>query len=161
MTKRRRSWTVAAGLIIAIGAAGCGSDDPAATFSSDQPGLDGPVVRYRERSVDGGEDAEIGGVIEIEGDCLYLAPVAGGGERYPVVWPYSSEWDAETPGVRLGSGTVLAVGDRVDTAGGYHGVEAVLALAGQDAVDLVADCLDNTYGEIAVINNLESLVWPD
>lgn len=115
-------------------------------------GLDGPVMRHVEPSSSESEDALISGVIEIEGDCLYLA-FDEVGERYPVVWPASTAWDSNTGRVLLANGESVGEGDTVNGGGGYYYVGNVEAIAGSTAADRAGECVDNPFGEIAVVNN--------
>lgn len=133
---------------------GCGSDITSTEAAEPAPatGLDGPVLRHLAPSANGGEDAEIRGVIEIEGDCLYIAD-HGGGERYPVVWPASTVWGPQAGLVVLPNGDSVGHGDPVYGGGGYWYVDDVVAIAGEDAATRARKCVDNRYGEIAVVNN--------
>lgn len=115
-------------------------------------GVDGPVLRHVGGFSGDGEDAQVGGAVQIEGDCLYLS-FDDEQERYPVVWPASTAWDEDDGRVLLPNGDMVGQGDAVDGGGGYHDVDDVQRIAGQTAADLAAVCLDNRYGEIAVINN--------
>lgn len=164
----RRIAGAAGVLMICAVLAGCGSDDEpivaslgAADEAADQPdaedsepavGLVGPVMRHLEPLAYEGEDAEVTGALVVEGDCLYLDP-GDPGERFPVVWPAATSWDAETGRVLLANGESVGPGDRVWGGGGYYGVANVEAVAGEAAAAVAADCVDNTYGEIAVVNN--------
>ena len=131
--------------------AGCTtSSDSAVILGS---GLDGPVVRHQEPIGDGGEDAEVGGTLILEGDCLYLGPVAGSGDRYPVVWPAGTGWGAGTTSVVLPSGERVGLGEAVVGGGGAHFLSSVTSAAGDEAAQLVESCLDNTTGEITLVNN--------
>ncbi len=126
---------------------GCGvAEEPSAA------GLDGPVMRHIEEFSGGGEDAEIRGVLVIEGECLYLA-FDEVGERYPIVWPASTVWDADAGRVQLPNGETVGPGDSVYGGGGYHSVGDVEALAGSAAAARARECVDNQYGEIAIVNN--------
>lgn len=100
----------------------------------------------------------MGGKLVLDGDCLYLGLLEGPGERFPVVWPARTRWDADSNSVVLPSGDHVAIGESVSGGGGFHELSSVLAIAGEDAETLVDSCLDNTYGEIAIINNFDSAV---
>ncbi|MCP3880767.1 MAG: hypothetical protein GY701_20590, partial [Sulfitobacter sp.] len=137
------------------GVGACGSIDGASEDGAPRPsigdqvvaGLDGPVMRHRDAESSHGEDAEIKGILEIDGGCLYVA-LDEVGERYPVVWPSSTVWDADARQVVLASGQVVKDGDRVYGGGGYHYVDDVQRVAGEAAVDVADRCVDNRYGEI-------------
>lgn len=136
--------------------AGCGSDEASTEAAeparADATGLDGPVMRHLAPFASEGEDAEVRGVVEIEGDCLYIA-LGEVGERYPVVWPASTSWDPGTRRVMLANGNSVGHGDSVYGGGGYRYVDDVAAAAGEAAADRARECVDNQYGEIAVVNN--------
>lgn len=79
--------------VLALTAAACGS--------STGSGLDGPVMRYPNQSGSGdGMAAEIRGVLEQDGDCLYVS-LDEIGERYPILWPAGTAWDAEAAAVLI------------------------------------------------------------
>lgn len=109
-------------------------------------------MRYTTSFGEGGEDAEVKGRLELAGDCLYLGS-DDVGQRYPVVWPARTTWDAEDEAVIGPSGTRMAVGSEVYGGGGYHKVEDVGRSLGPEAEALATRCIDNTYGEVAFINN--------
>ena len=109
-------------------------------------------MRHLEPYANEGEDAEVRGVVEIEGDCLYVV-LNEVGERYPIVWPASTSWDPDTGRVVLPGGESVGHGDSVYGGGGYRYVDDVEAIAGEAAADLARECVDNQYGEIAVVNN--------
>ncbi|HWS59017.1 MAG TPA: hypothetical protein VN257_10790 [Actinotalea sp.] len=147
-------WAVLPGLALVLVVGACAGTHEA------QPPLDGPVMRYPEApSGGGGLDAEIRGRLVLEGDCLYLT-VDELGERYPIVWPAGTTWDAEHTAVVSPTGAQMAVGRDVDGAGGYLGVADVERSLGPEAAALAARCLDNTYGEIAFVNNGDTAIAP-
>ncbi|MEQ8717892.1 MAG: hypothetical protein RIE08_09800 [Acidimicrobiales bacterium] len=116
-------------------------------------------MRHLEGNSGDNEAAEIRGVLEIEGACLYVA-LEEIGERYPVVWPSSTSWDGDSQRVILASGQTLEAGDSIYGGGGYHSVEDVHRLAGEAAADLAERCVDNQYGEIAIVNNQSDAIAP-
>ena len=130
----------------------CGSSELSNDSSADSAGLDGPVLVHLDASATDGEDAEVRGVLEIEGDCLFVA-LDEVGERYPVVWPASTQWDSATSQVLLPNGDSVGAGDSVYGGGGYHDVDYLVGVAGRGAADLAERCVDNRYGEIAIVNN--------
>lgn len=134
---------------------GCGSGEVstgAETGSSVAAGLDGPVMVHLEASANQGEGAEVRGVVEIEGDCLYVA-LDEVGERYPVVWLAGTTWDPVAEEVLLESGESVGHGDSVYGGGGYKYLDDFAGVGGDDAVARAEQCVDNQYGEIAVVNN--------
>ncbi len=115
-------------------------------------------MRWPDASGSGdGMDAVVSGVLEIEGECLYAARDEIG-ERYPVLWPSGTRWDADAQTVVTPAGATLVAGDEVDGGGGYLYIGDIERLAGGDAAELAQRCLDNTYGEIAVVNNSDSAI---
>lgn len=139
-----------AALLVLIVAVGCGGGG--------EP-LDGPVMRYPTSASDGGVDAEVKGRLELAGDCLYIA-FDEVRERYPVVWPAGTTWDAEDQAVVGPSTTRMPVGSEVYGGGGYYKVEDVKRSLGAEAEALAASCVDNTYGEVAFINNEKGAIGP-
>ncbi|MDO8107643.1 hypothetical protein Q6348_10590 [Isoptericola sp. b441] len=118
--------------------------------------LDGPVMRYTERSARGGMDALVRGRLVLEGDCLYL----DGEERYPVVWPAGATWDGERSAVVSPNGAVLPVGTDVSGGGGYLSLADVEQVLGAEASQLAQRCVDNSDGEVAFFNNASDAVGP-
>ncbi len=115
-------------------------------------GVDGPVLRHLAREATDGADAEIVGTLEIQDDCLYLRS-EDGEERYPIVWPNRTRWDSGRQVVILPNRDEVGLTDRVTGRGGFHTVAGVRTTAGLDAAALAERCLDNTYGEVAIVNN--------
>ena len=144
----------AAVIVVVLALAACGnSSDSAST-------VDGPLIRYPERSSSGdGMAAEVEGRLEHEGDCLYLQHDELD-ERYPVIWPAGSTWDATDPAVLSPSQVRMPVGSEVYGAGGYLYVDDVERLIGSAAATLAAQCVDNAYGEIAFVNNHDDGIGP-
>lgn len=126
--------------------------------SSSASAVDGPVMRWPDSSGSGdGMGALVSGVLELDGECLYVARDEVG-ERYPVLWPSGTRWDADAQAVVTPAGETLVAGDEVDGGGGYLYIGDIERLAGGDAAELAQRCLDNTYGEIAVVNNSDSAI---
>jgi hypothetical protein len=120
--------------------------------------VDGPVMRYPGSSYSGGQmDAEVRGVLELEGACLYV-DLDEVGERYPVLWPSGTRWDGDSQAVVTPEGEALSMGEEVYGSGGYLKIADVESRAGADAADLARQCIDNTYGDVAVVNNSESAI---
>lgn len=131
--------------------AGCSSEDSASGDPESAEGIDGPVLRHSLPFATEGEDAAVGGVVEIDGDCLYLVN-DNIGMRVSVVWPATTSWDAESRLVRLANGESVGVGDRVLGGGGYRHVERVRLIVGDAVADRAQGCGDGT-SEVAVVNN--------
>lgn len=113
-------WGVGAVAVMTL-LGGCGSNvastdaaGPSHDDSAIATGLDGPVMHHVGAYANEGEDAEVRGVVEIEGDCLYVA-LDEVGERYPVVWPASTSWDPDTGRVKS-----LGYGNGPDVAQQIH-----------------------------------------
>ncbi len=136
-------------------ATSCGDSSDATTTA-----LDGPVMRYPEpASRDDREDAEVRGRLQLDGDCLYVA-LDELKERYPVVWPAGTTWDADNESVISPSGSGMPVGSDVYGGGGYYYVDDVGRLLGDEAQARAARCVDNAYGEIAFVNNADDGIRP-
>ncbi len=135
--------------------------DPANPPDYLNSGVVGPVMRHPQRAEIGEDqlDAEVRGVLELEQDCLYVA-LDEVGERYPILWPSSTTWNPGTNTVVLPSGQSIAIGDSVYGGGGYFYVDDIERLAGEEAAELAARCVDNDYGEIAVVNNADLAIAP-
>ena len=116
--------------------------------------LVGPVMRYPNPAPvdEPGMAAQIAGVLEQEGSCLY---VAGGDsdERYPILWPAGTTWDEESSSVIPPGGKPIPVGAKVLGGGGVQNVSVVESAAGAAAYERALECVDNIYDEIAVVNN--------
>lgn len=139
--------------IVGLGLAvsGCTTTDPT--------GVDGPIMHHIAPPSGDDEDAEIRGLIEISEGCVYVA-LDEVSERYPVVWPRGTSWDSDIQAVVLPSGELLAAGDAVYGGGGYRYVDDIEQVVGPEAAALAEACVDNTYGEIAVVNNSASAIGP-
>ena len=121
--------------------------------------VDGPVLRHPQRSErDEGLAAEIRGELQVEGECLYVAP--GEGDRYPILWPAGTAWHHQSRSVISPTGTSIPVGTTIAGGGGYLYVVDVERLAGEWAALAAERCVDNTYGEIAVVNNAPTAIGP-
>ena len=107
-----------------------------------------------------GLDAGIRGVLQLEGDCLYVLRVEGD-ERYPVVWPAESSWNDEQHAVITPNGDRIEIGAEIDGGGGYFYASELEPLVGPEGAELAMRCVDNTYDEVAVVNNSASAIGPD
>jgi len=70
-------------------------------------------------------------------------------------------WNPDANTVVLPWGQSVAIGDSVYGGGGYFYVDDIERLAGKEAAELAGRCVDNQYGEIAVVNNHDSAIGPD
>ena len=68
--------------------------------------------------LNGGEDAEVGGVVDTSGECVTVR-IEGSGPDNGFVWPNGTGWDSDR-GVVLPNGRILAHGDTISGGGGYH-----------------------------------------
>jgi hypothetical protein len=135
-----------------------GSTTSSSTDVAETSELDGPVMRYPRRSSETvGMAAEVSGVLQLEGPCLYA--VSGTpGERYPVLWPAGTRWDEVHKSVVPPSGEPMPIGSRVYGCGGYLYLRDVERLAGPEASALASTCVANKYSEIAVVNNADTAI---
>lgn len=148
LCRLKRLWLV--GSLAAVALAACGSSSGEA--------VDGPVMRYPSSSGSGdGMDGVIRGVLELDGECLYVARDVVG-ERYPILWPSGTEWDADNQSVVTSGGESMPIGGEVLGGGGFLYLDAVDRLAGSDAADLARACVGNTSGQIAIVNNSGSAI---
>ena len=136
MRKRLRLLVVAAATLLVV--SGCSGS------------VDGPVIEGNRRS--GGTDAEVLGVVVIEGDCIYLRQ-ADVDTRYPVVWPHGTSWNRPESAIKLPNGTLVYDGDQVYGGGGYYHEGNLDEYAVAEGIELALRCVDNQYGEVAVFNS--------
>ena len=149
---------------------GCGFTQPWSSTSAQRwsavfgvaqdSAIDGPVIRYPQRSDDPEQLAAlVRGTLQLEGPCLYVFSHEAG-ERYPVVWPAGTRWDEASKSVVSTAGELMAIGGEVSGGGGYFYVADVEHLVGPEAASLASKCVDNRYGEIAMVNNLDTGIGP-
>ena len=158
--------TVAVGLVVWLGA---GDDDeqPApgsptttteAVAAFPDGAIDGPVMRHLPPLEEESEAAEIQGTLVLEGDCLLVD--SPWGERYPIVWPAGTTWDAEDEAVVLHSGERLAVGSDIQGGGGYSGAGGLSARLGDEVAALAEMCVEGEFEEVAYLGNTPDAVRP-
>lgn len=125
---------------------------PTTSTIAEATSIDGPVIRYPLPSTDEvGMAAEIRGVLQLEGACLYVSTADG--VRYPVLWPAGTTWDELNQYVVLPGLVAIPMGNVVLGGRGFLNVSNVERLADSVAADRARECVDNTYDEIAVFNN--------
>ena len=100
----------------------------------------------------GGDDAEVLGVVVIEGDCIYLRQ-AEIDTRYPVAWPHGTSWNRAESAIKLPDRTLVYNGDQAYGGGGYHKEGNLDRYTVAEGVELALRCVDNQYGEVAVLNS--------
>ncbi len=112
--------------------------------------VDGPVIEGNRSS--GGSDAEVFGIVVVEGGCIYLRQ-DGIDTRYPVVWPHGTSWSSAESAIKLPDGSLVYDGDQVYGGGGYPTEGNLDQYTVAEGVELALRCVDNQYGEIAVFNS--------
>ena len=151
-----------AALVLLLVVAACKSSDStdspraiatSSTTAEEARAVDGPVMRYQDASSTSGNLATLlQGVLQLEGDCLYMFQ-SGTEERFPVLWPAETRWDAPNQSVVSPLGEIMKIGDAVEGRGGYFYLSDVALLAGNAVANLSAQCVDNAYRQVAVIEN--------
>jgi hypothetical protein len=157
-------------LALLVGLAACSGDGASAqrgegagttsgsTAAAVVGAVDGPVMRHPAPSSSGeGMAAEVRGVLQLEGACLYVF-LDEVGQRYPVLWPAGTSWDEGSEAVIPPAGLPMDVGSQVRGSGGYLYLDDVELLAGPEAAALASSCVDNDHGEIAVVNNQDTAI---
>ena len=131
-------------------------DRPTPPPSQDLDGVDGPVVRHTSPYWDEAMLESVNGVLGLEGDCLFLSRPEWP-DRYPVVWPAGTAWDAENQAVVTPAGEMLRIGQEVNGGGGFNDGESVEYFAGAEARELVQRCLGDS-DQVAIVNNNASAI---
>jgi len=157
--------TAAIALLLALAACGeSGSNGAPAVIATSSTtaeqarAIDGPVMRYQDASSTSGALATLlDGVLQIEGDCRYLVQDSRA-QKFPVVWPAGTRWDAPNQSVISPAGVVMAMGSRVEGRGGYFFLSDVNLLAGPAASNFAVHCLDSD--QIVVFQNNAAAVGP-
>jgi hypothetical protein len=121
--------------------------------------IDGPVMRYQETSSTSvGLANLLVGVLQVEGDCLYLVQNPVG--RFPILWPAGTRWDGPNQSVVSPVGEVMRIGGSLEGSGGFFYLSDVHLLAGSAALNLAARCVDNSFRQIAVVENADRAIGP-
>ena len=120
--------------------------------------IDGPLMRYQDSSsTSGGLATLLNGELQLEGNYLYLV-VTSLDQRFPILWPAGTRWDAANQSVVSPAGAVMHMGDKVEGRGGYFFLSDVNLLAGTAASNLAVQCLDGD--QIAVMKNTADAIGP-
>lgn len=127
-------------------------DTPAPTPPPLPPG-DLPGIRVDPSPGTGGEDAEVGGILEVGEGCVWLN---SNGVRMPVVWPALTFGRADPPEIVLPTGEVARPGDAVDGGGGYSDAAAATERLGLNPFP--AQCIES--GQAVVFSNAPITVTP-
>jgi hypothetical protein len=128
------------------------------TTADEARAINGPVMRYQDTSAASGDLSRfLQGVLQFDHDCLYLAP-KGLEDRFPILWPAETRWDAPNQSVVSPAGDVMRVGDLVEGRGGYFYLSDINLLAGAAARDMASRCTDNFSREIVVVENTATAI---
>jgi len=151
-------------LLVATACGNSGSSGPAkviptsSTTAEEARAIDGPVMRYQDASsASGGLSTLLSGVLQLEGNCLYLFQ-ASLDQRFPILWPSGTTWDAANQSVISPAGDALHMGDSLEARGGYFFLSDIHLLAGTAASNRALECLDGD--QIAVIKNTADAITP-
>jgi hypothetical protein len=128
------------------------------TTAEEARAIDGPVMRYQDSSSTSAALATLlDGVLQLEGSCLYLVQESRD-QRFPIVWPADTRWDAQNQSVVTPDGIVMPMGKPVEGRGGYFFLSDVNLLVGAAASNLARQCLDND--QTVVFQNVSTAVGP-
>src|SRR4051794_2876313 len=154
-------------VVLLLVAAACGNSGPSSapkviptssTTAEEARAIDGPVIRYQDASsASGGLSTLLSGVLQLEGNCLYLVQ-ASLDQRFPILWPAGTRWDAANQSVISPAGEAIGMGDSVEARGGYFFLSDIHLLAGTAASNVAAQCLDGD--QIAVLKNTADAITP-
>jgi hypothetical protein len=141
---------------------GAGAPQAIATSSTtaeDARAIDGPVMRYQEASSTSGKVSNLlQGVLQLDGDCLYLVQKGIDEQRFPILWPAETRWAVQNQSVVLPGGAVIPMGGSVEGRGGYFYLSDLALLAGSAAWNVAVRCVDN--GQIAIVANTGTAIGP-
>ena len=154
-------------MVLLLVMASCGgSDSPTSTTviatstttAEEALAIDGPVMRYPTTGSPSGDlDTLLQGVLQIEGDCLYLE-LAALAQRYPILWPAETTWDEANQSVVSPVGEVIPMGSVIEGRGGYFFLSDVHLYGGTAASNLASTCLDNANKQVAVVRNTDTAI---
>jgi hypothetical protein len=153
-------------LVLVLAACGSSPNSPdspqaiatSSTTAEETRAIEGPVMRYQEASSTSGKVSNLlQGVLELDGDCLYLVQKSIE-QRFPILWPAGTRWDVPNKSVVLSEGVVMPIGASVEGRGGYLYLSDLFLLAGSSAWNLAVRCVEN--GQIAVFANTDTAIGP-
>jgi hypothetical protein len=157
----------AAFAILLLVAAACDSSESSdaprviatsSTTAEDARAIDGPVMRYQDTSSTSTNlSTLLQGVLQLDGDCLYLVQSAIK-QRFPILWPAGTSWDGANQSVVSPGGDVMPIGGPVEGRGGFFYLSDIHLFAGPAARNLAALCVDN--GQIAIVENKDTAIGP-
>lgn len=127
--------------------------EPSAPEPPEGGGVDGPVM-FDVKPAPGPREsqaAQIGGVLELDGDCLYVADEHG---RFPVLWPWGTTWDDGVASVTLPDGQIYRLGAEFEGGGGYFD-EALFEFKMESAEvrELAHRCVEGEFREVAHVQS--------
>jgi hypothetical protein len=130
------------------GAATTGAPTPA-----QEPGVvvDGPVVAIP--AADAQMAGIVSGVLAYDGTCLSLLEPSTGGAA-PALWRAGTTWDPDQLVVVLPDGQRVAIGDRLETGGGYVDVASMSVSAVREAI---LPCTEAIGPVVGVIQGAETV----
>jgi hypothetical protein len=144
-----------AACVLVASLAGCSRSGSGMTgdTSTETPGsVRGPLLVSGGSEVGKAMAAGLVGRVTLSGGCLRL-----GGS--PVVWPYGTEWNAETKTLTLTSGGTASLGDWVEGGGGTLGANDGLAdFVGADVAAAALACRRGPHEGVTVFNRASKVV---
>ena len=108
---------------------------------------------------DSSNDDPLAEVVAIEGlEFVAFLTVSAAGPGGLTPQTAGTRWDAERQVVTTPNGDEIGMGDEAYGSGGYGYLDSVKTLLGRDAAALAERCVDNEYGEIAIVNNYDDAI---
>ena len=144
-----------AACVLVASLAGCSGSGSGVTsdMPTEAPGsVTGPLLLSGSSEVGRAMAAGLVGRVTLSGGCLRL-----GGS--PVVWPYGTEWNAETKTLMLTSGDTASLGDWVEGGGGTLGANDGLAdFVGADVAAAALACRRGPHEGVTVFNRASQVM---
>lgn len=129
------------------------TSEPSAPVPAIGGGVDGPVMfdAKPEPGPRESQAAEIGGVLELDGDCLFFAAEYG---RFPVLWPWGTTWNDGVGSVTLPDGQSYPLGSEFSGGGGYFDEELFeFKMESAEVRALALRCVEGEFREIAHVQS--------